>query len=265
VRELERLGWLCKADGTTSPLLRFFAIPSWSALQRTTYQAGATLALRTSPTFESSQLAIAAWLRRAEVVADSMALDPYDRDRLARVAPRLVRLSRRKLPSRFIPELQDELALVGVALVLVKAPQACKASGASWLRSDGTAVVALSARHLSDDHLWFTLFHELGHLVCGHVAGVNVDMERAESGHAAGKEAEADAYASEMLLPEELRSQLMSATISKKLLLHCGVHWDIAPGIIVGQLQHCGKLPYSHFNGLKKFYQWDESALRLRK
>jgi hypothetical protein len=30
----------------------------------------------------------------------------------------------------------------------------------------------------------------------------------------------------------------------------------IAPGIIVGQLQHYDRIPRNYFNGLKRRYQW---------
>ena len=63
----------------------------------------------------------------------------------------------------------------GVALALVEPFRKTALSGAAWWLSPSAAIIELSARHKSDDHLWFSLFHEAAHLVLHSKKAVFVD------------------------------------------------------------------------------------------
>ena len=66
---------------------------------------------------------------------------------------------------RFLPKLQALCAEAGVALVFVRAPRGCRVSGASRLVTPEKAMILVSFRFRSDDQFWFTVFHEIGHLI----------------------------------------------------------------------------------------------------
>ena len=63
-----------------------------------------------------------------------------------------------------MPKLQGRCAAAGVAVVFVPALPKTGVSGATrWLHPQ-KAIIQLSLRYKSNDHLWFTFFHEAGHI-----------------------------------------------------------------------------------------------------
>src|SRR5439155_7434606 len=74
-------------------------------------------------------------------------------------------LTRVEDPRQFVPELVKRCAACGVAVVVLRAPKGCRASGAARFLTPARPMILLSGRHLTDDHFWFTFYHEAGHLV----------------------------------------------------------------------------------------------------
>ena len=83
-------------------------------------------------------------------------------------------------------------------MALVKPLPNVRVSGAAWWLSPNRPLVALSARHLSDDHLWFSFFHEAGHLLLHSKKTVFID-----NGEGTRNEAEnqANDWAAGFLIP----------------------------------------------------------------
>ena len=154
----------------------------------------------------------------------------------------------------FVPRLQALAGAAGVAVVFVPAPPKCRVSGATrWLSPD-RALIALSLRHKSNDHLWFTLFHEAGHILKHGKKATFVDgLNGVDEVH----EAEADRFAADQLIPPAEVSKLQGLS-SEQELKAAARALGIAPGIVVGRLQHEGWLPRTHLNGLKVSYHWPQ-------
>ena len=262
--DMERLGWIPAdpPDGfEVELLLRYFAVPSisvWRARYAVVLQ---DAAFRTSPSFESTPGAVAAWLRQGERIAESMACDPWDADVLQRTLPELRALTRVHDPRRFIPKLQAAATRCGVAVVVLQAPSGCRASGAVRWLSDDKALVLLSARHLSDDHFWFTFFHECGHLLLHRETRLFVD-EDGEAGTAT--EEEANGFAAETLIPLGYREALARVRLETFEVVRLATDIGVATGIVVAQLQRLGRLSKSHLNRLKRRYAWKGGELGSR-
>jgi addiction module HigA family antidote len=195
--------------------------------------------------------AIAAWLRQGERQAAEIQCAKYDEERFRRNLRELRSLTCERDPMVFVPRLLKTCRETGVAVVFVPAPTGCPTSGATrWLSSD-RAILQLSLRYKTNDHMWFTLFHEAGHIVLHgrklFLEGAGVIDERCE--------AEADAFAKDTLI-EPAAAQLLK-TLPKS---HQGVEMfarqiGVAPGIVVGRMQKEGLLPWNHLNGLKERYR----------
>lgn len=79
------------------------------------------------------------------------------------------------------------------------------------------------------------------------------------NGMDAEKEAEAHAFAEQELIPRRTFSAFASrGTFSKVAIQDFARSQGIAPGIIVGRLQHQGLRPYTHCNDLKVRYRWSQ-------
>ena len=89
----------------------------------------------------------------------------FDKPSFEAALVELRRLAREREPKRFLPELQRLCAQAGVAVVVAPAPAGCPVSGATKRLGINKALIILSLRGKFDDKLWFTYFHEAGHVV----------------------------------------------------------------------------------------------------
>lgn len=255
--EMARFGWLPatrSADEKIENSLDFFECDNLREWQSKYESTVAGVAFRTSFAFENDAAATLAWLRRGEQVASKRDLPNFDPDKLLRSIPPLKGLCRKANPSDFLPKLEGILASSGVGLAIVRAPKGCRASGATRILKNNTAILQLSFRHLTDDHFWFTLFHEIGHLVLHReskmfLEGNFIDTDRFED--------EANDFASTTLVSEEHRPLFRTARISAKPLIALAYQLGISPGILVGQMQHAGYIHPSKMNFLKRRYKWN--------
>jgi HTH-type transcriptional regulator/antitoxin HigA len=144
--------------------------------------------------------------------------------------------------------MRDICAACGVAVVFVPELPGSRASGvARWL-TPAKALIQLSFRYRTDDHLWFTFFHELGHILRHGKTDVWIE---ATSSPDNPREAEADTFARDILIPRGDAREL-PALKSVDDVRSYAERIGIAPGIVVGRLQHDNHWPHSQGNQLKR-------------
>lgn len=262
LRELP-LKWL-KAEGLVpssaqggqlvQACLRFFGVADVSAWKRV-YGKPMT-AFRSSSTFKKCPGAVAAWLRRAELGATEIRAEAWNANGFRAALVQLRELTTEDEPTVFVAKLTESCAEFGVAVVFVPAPPGCPVSGATrWLTPE-KAMLALSLRHKSNDHLWFTFFHECGHLLRH---GKKLEFIEGINGLDSTLEEEANAFARDLLIPPSLARELASLkgrTSVVDFAARAGVH----PGIVVGRLQHDRHIAYQRLNELKQRYAWAKPA-----
>jgi Zn-dependent peptidase ImmA (M78 family) len=113
----------------------------------------------------------------------------------------------------------------------------------------------LSFRFLSDDHFWFTFFHEAGHILLhGERRLFLEDLEPPSS----PAERQANEFAERILIPDDFEDALLRLPADVRQIIRFARRIGISPGIVVGQLQHHGRLPHRHFNDLKRRFQWGD-------
>ena len=147
----------------------------------------------------------------------------------------------------------------GVVLALIPPLPKTAISGAAWWLSSQKALIALSARHKTDDHLWCTLFHEAAHILLHGKREVFIDSKRND---AEGDEAEANRWASNSLIPSEAWERFVEiGPQNVSTVRRFAEDLGIAPGIVVGRLQHERRLPWGHpLNKLKKRLDWTKAG-----
>ncbi|WP_430257236.1 ImmA/IrrE family metallo-endopeptidase [Neorhizobium sp. IRS_2294] len=211
---------------------------------------------RSTSAFETKEEAVLMWLRRGELESDLIRTETWDVDKLIGRLPEIKELSRLKLPALFLPRLRALLAEAGVALAVVKAPEGCRASGATRLVSPDKAMILMSFRHRSDDQFWFTLFHEIGHLVLHH-AQTFVDTDGMVSDD---REDEANNYARRCIVPADREEEFLSLNADETRVVRFSVQLKIAPGLIVGQMQKRQMIEPKTLNFLKRRWTWEQIA-----
>ena len=258
LKKMIKWGWIRgfndKVDQLTE-LLAFFQVASWESWENVWVQQAS---FRKSSVFQSDPNAIAAWLRRGEILAESIECEPYDKKRFKATLPRLKHLSLES-PEKYLPQIREQCAECGVAVVFLPELPETRVSGVTrWLHKD-KALMQLSDRYKKDDHFWFTLFHEAGHILLH--GKREVFIENQDEVKADPKEEEADKFAAETLIPPKEYMKLVQN--GKPTLLQIQVFADqeqIAPGIVVGRLQHDHVLPFSRGNKLKRNIQLNDSS-----
>jgi Zn-dependent peptidase ImmA (M78 family) len=123
--------------------------------------------------------------------------------------------------------------------------------------SKDKAVMLLSLRHKSDDHFWFTFFHEAGHLLLHGKKDVFIDEKGLEEDV---KEREANEFATHSLVPRAAWRRFTAARdFSERAIRVFADEVGISPGIVLGQLQFNKLLPHATvLNRLKVSYTWAE-------
>jgi plasmid maintenance system antidote protein VapI/Zn-dependent peptidase ImmA (M78 family) len=258
VKEMVKYGWVEPASDQVTmaaALLRFFGVAtveSWREAYSDVLQA---VAFRTSPMFESLPGAVAAWLRQGELAAAGIACESWDPARLRGQLPALRALTREKDPGVFLPELVRLCAECGVAVVALRAPKSCKASGATKFITPTKPLLLLSFRYLSDDHFWFTFFHEVAHLL---LHGDDYLFLEGDDLLSTKEEEEANTFSAETLIPPEFLAEMLRLPADGVKVMRFAKRVGVSPGIVVGQLQHRGRLRWNQLDNLKRRYQWAE-------
>ncbi len=160
---------------------------------------------RHSPSFSSTPESLSTWLRLGEIEAEQQDCVPYNPSRFQKA----VHATRDLTCDPIMQALQQTQKLcndAGVAFALIKPLKNTPLSGvARWL-SPSKALIQLTVRHKSDDHFWFTFFHESAHILLHSKRYIFVDELSQQSGN--DQEVEANELAADMLIPQSAWKQI---------------------------------------------------------
>ncbi len=236
-------------------LLRFFEIAepaSWELIWESPL-----VNYRKSEVFESDDYALSVWLQQGELQARDLDLAAYD----AKAFKALLKTELRHFTAtahtdpNFAQTLRQKCAEVGVGVVYVPQIGKARVSGVTrWLDKDNP-LIQLSLRYKTNDHFWFTFFHEAGHVLLHGKTSVYIN----DPEHTTDVEDEANAYAANLLIPRGAYNGFVKQYypyISKAAVIEFAKIMNIAPGIVVGRLQHEGHLKKQNLNGLKRKFEW---------
>ena len=258
LKEIVRLGWIKKhidPIDQLKELLQYLGVATpvqWENMLQ-------GVQWRQSTAFSVSPAAVSVWIRQGELLAQNIYCQPYSEKGFQNALKTIRHLTTRPL-NEFANDLVDICAQNGVALVFLPELPKIRTSGATRWLSPNKALIMLSFRYKSDDHFWFTFFHEAAHILLHGKRQIFLEDGQQMNEEMQKKEEEADRFASETLIPEkELRKLIPSGDFfSHQDILDFAHELGIAPGIIVGRLQHEGYIPQKNLNGLKRKFDWKE-------
>ena len=234
--------------------LSYFNVPTFDGWFEQYGKYASQTPFRESVTFQSNQSLKLLWLRRGELEADLITTKPWDPATLRRNLPQIIKLTRISKPHRFLPKLKELLASAGVALVVVKSPKNCHVSGAARMVAPAKAMLLVSFRYRSDDQFWFTVFHEIGHLLL-HEGQTFVDDDHSSD---VDIEVEANQFAGECIIPSHAAAEFRLLKCSRSAVLRFSTKLGISPGLVVGQLQHYKIISPRQLNGIRRHWKWED-------
>lgn len=258
LKEMQSSGWIDLTKDRQETLrscLDFFGVPNLDAWCRTYIDIKAAAAFRTTDAYLEHAPATATWLRQGEIMAEKIECKNWSPQRFSAHLANIRSLTKIAEPSEFLPKLRAICADAGVAVVTVKAPKGCRASGATFFANPNKAVLLLSFRYLTDDQFWFSFFHEAGHLVLHWDS--NLLILETSDGPTSPREEEANQFATDCLIPRELQERLPAASKSLIGITRLARDAGVSYGIILGQMQFRGLVRPDRFNRLKNRYKWE--------
>ncbi len=253
LREMKKMGALPNLRYTidlVEPLLKFFGVASEEEWKRIYIVEEVSVAFRISLAHTKNPQALSAWLRMGELEVNDMDLPDYEK-RKFRDSLETIKELAYEMPEGFEQTLKEICAEAGVALVYTPNLPKAPISGATRWYLD-TPMIQMSGRYKTDDHFWFTFFHEAAHILLHGKKDIFLEnLEGAETDQK--KEEEANRFAAKWLLnEEELREILDSDEITAGEIQGFADQFRTPVGYIIGRLQHAKYIHYSQGNDLKR-------------
>jgi addiction module HigA family antidote len=247
--ELVKLGKIqatSNSEEKVACLRSFFGVDSLSNLANVY-----GVSLRVARTRQPSSGALMAWLRMGELAAQEIPeVAEFNATRLRNQIGDLRALTLLE-PGLASVRLRGMLAGCGVRIVYVQHLPKTYAHGATWWRSDAP-IIQLSARGSYEDILWFSLFHELGHVLLGHSRKTILIAWDGEE-NKDDLERDADQFAANTLMrPSDYVPFTQKGVFSEGAVRKFAAQVGVCPGIVVGRLQHDSLLPHTHLSGLRR-------------
>lgn len=255
LKEMITRGWIAEHKDKAlqiRELLRFFRVASPTAWEAK--YADIAPQFRRSTKKECPRGLLSAWLQKGELEAGDVQCSPYDAERFVATLTeaRAWTLERADV---FTEKLSESFARCGVAIVFVQEFKGLAVSGATRWLTPNKALLQVCLRYKTNDQLWFTIFHEAGHILKH--AKKQIFLDDGKPGDDVF-EREADVFATNMLIPQaEYRAFMESyPCFTSREIRDFAQKVGIAPGIVVGRLQHERILRFSDKNELKVRLDW---------
>lgn len=244
--EMAKMGWVIETKDPkerVDALRKYFEVVQLSLLDNKEIT---RIACRRLAITKKSDLALIAWAQEARIMARDISTAPIDLKGLKKAIPKIREMTVLK-PEEFCPQLKKTLAEYGVALVFLPHLQGSFLQGASFL--DGNKiVVGLTSRGKDADKFWFSLFHELAHIILGHVGQMDGTTEEDEK--------EADIWSGDtLIIADDFNAFKEAGDYSEQGVIRFAKEQGITPGIVVGRMQLERLIKYNVLNNLKERYE----------
>lgn len=255
--ELKKLGYVKDSNKPiekVTELHKYFGVTQLSNLQNLKRYAPAFRQQKSGKSTVSSE-ALTSWIRLGEIKAYENECAPFNKETLNFILPELRKMTLQR-PEEFMEPLIAKLAGAGIALVIVPHFPKTKAHGATFWLSKDKAVLMLTIRGSWADIFWFSLFHEIGHILLHSKQQVIIESDDVDL-LSETREEEADKFASEKLIPPNEYKRFTNGhsfyeTDIKSFAKEINIH----PGIVVGRLHHNKLIDNSWHNDLRIRYIW---------
>ncbi len=197
-----------------------------------------------------------AWVQIAMNIAKEKETKSFDAAKLKNYLPELRGMTVKK-PSEFLARMDDIFAECGVAFVVLPHLKNSGVNGAvKWIKTD-KVMLAMNNRGLDADKFWFSLFHEVRHVLQQKVKTIFISSTTIEEMMDLDQklEIDADEFSRNFLIPAKdyKRFSPNKFTTDSEIIAFAksiGIH----PGIVAGRLQHDHVIELNRCAKLKEKY-----------
>ena len=246
--EMSKRNWVGKTKNPIEKVIQLRKFFSVASLGFNT-ELKNKMAFRKSENSNFSFTSLYCWIRYGEKQASmNSEIESFNIESVKQVLPELRSYASEPFLKN-LNKLQKILSLCGINLVFEPSLPNTYVNGVSYKLSTDKALIMLSGRNKRDDSLWFTFFHELGHLLKHSKKEIFIDYE-AENNEEI--EIEADNFARDILIPtNQYKEFIKTKEISEYEIKKFAKEVNVSTGILVGRLQSDKIINWNNFNNLK--------------
>lgn len=197
-----------------------------------------------------------AWVCQVRNEAEKIKVDSFSSSQLEKAIPELVHSS---TDTNNLKHFSKRLADIGIRFVVVDHLPGTRIDGVTTWLDHKSPVLAVSLRYDRVDYFWFTVMHELAHILAGDgketpvldndLVGKNAEPTNLKN----AMEKLADERAAEWLIPKtDFRRFVhqVSPYFSRQFILVFAKKMNVHPAIVVGRLQHEKTIGWTHHRNL---------------
>ncbi len=213
------------------------------------------VAYRTATKQKVNPYILYTWQRVCELLAKKESnANYYNKTVLINNLENIKKLMFEENPNEMIKKLKDIFNECGITFELVKHFTGAPVQGFIE-KKENRMILCMTIRQSYADIFWFTLFHEIGHILNGDIEYNKIDyyVENEE------KENEADEFAKNLLInKDDYNSYINKSDFSKESIIAFSKNQKVQPYIVIGRLQKDKKIEYNQYSDLKVRYKYKQ-------
>lgn len=235
--KMAKLGWLETTNNPTKKvfeLRKFFEVVKLSLVKSPLIP---EVAYKHQSMKNESNYPLIAWVQKAKFEARNIETEAINIKKLKEIVPKLRNMSKSNFET-FCPKIASLLSGCGIALVLL--PCLDDAIKGATFRDGNKIVIGLTRYEEDAERFWFHLFHEIGHVLLGHINNANGTTNLDEDA--------ANTFSEDVLIPKEkYNSFIVSKYFSKESIKRFSDDVGICPVITAGRLKNDGYIKHNPF------------------
>lgn len=253
IKYAENLEIMTKTKDVISQIIELRNICNVNNLTYINNLATTQVAFRKSQTIETNIYVLYVWLRICELIAEKNDVESiYNEEKLKNNIDKIKKCMFLEI-NEAIKELKIIFAECGIIFQVVKNFAGAPVQG-FIKKSANKIILSMTIRGAFSDIFWFTLFHEIGHLLNGDIINSNfIDFTNSKS----DIEDKADEFASRTLIDEEVFNEFINKqNLTETTIINFAKEQGVQPFIVAGRIQK-QKNNFRIFSNLRTRYKWE--------
>jgi len=247
------LGWMKKEDNSAAKVLdlrKIMGISDLTDIPELAYSAAFRAQVKNN---KVDAYVVFAWQRMCEMLTQDIEIaDEIDVEKLREKIPEI-----KKVMFMSVNEVQNQLEKIfaecGIAFKIVKNFRGAPVQGFIKKTEGDNLVLCMTIRNSFADIFWFTLFHEIAHIIHGDTKNKFVDFESV-SGE---MESKADKFARNALIPlSEFKHFAAQEDFSLEAIRGFADECGVSPFIVIGRLMKEELIGWDCYNKERIRYKW---------
>lgn len=230
-------------------LCKFFEVTSLSLVEKKQLQ---PIACRKLSDTDKSFYAMLTLAQYAKLKARDISLEPFSKKKLQERLEEMRKLTCHETMDMAI-ELQEVFRSCGVALIYLPHLAGSFLHGITF-EDNNKIIIGITFRSHDADRFWFSLFHEIAHILLSHIYQSEGASEEDEK--------DANRKAQDLLIPpEKLQKFYEKNCFTLESIRTFAAKTGIGFSIVLGRLQHDGKLTFQCFNQYRAKYDGNDHRI----